>query len=116
MIVVCLSGCGIRPGILALPEYPNAENTQNGTFIDNEEGYPERVTTFQTKDSPQKVLSFYKGRLVSAGWDVTFDTDIPYVFFDSSACPYYALYLTATSGANEMTDVELRLVEQFCPG
>ena len=116
IIVACLSGCGIRPSTLALPEYSNAENTRTSSFKDNEDGYPEQVITFQTRDSPQKVLGFYKGRLVNAGWEVSFDTDIPYAFVDPRDCPYYVLYLTATPGANEMTDVELRLIERFCPG
>jgi hypothetical protein len=56
--------------------------------------------------------------LVKEGWEIVFEKpDVLVRLYDSTDCPYYDLILeTALTHPPGMTNVELRVIEEGCPG
>ena len=73
VIVSRLLAIGPLPNLDTLPAYPNAANlkqTANATALTKAESAttPRSVTTFDTADSTESILRFYKDRLEREGW------------------------------------------------
>jgi hypothetical protein len=114
---VSLHGCvlnsnfptGTRNAPPALPKYPNAlqEDSTIGVGVT---GFKVYITTFNTSDTGESVVAFYRDRLLKSGWE-TFGKES---FLNKEMCPFYVLYISSAPLQSGATKVELKLVEEPC--
>ena len=72
VVALCLGGCWPLPKA-RYPQPPLYPGAQNARTVEDQEFHQERITTFQTTDSPQAILAFYQNALLNQGWEVDED-------------------------------------------
>jgi len=93
---------------LALPQYPNtqqevsSERMAGATHVQD--------ITFQTTDTAEGVIAFYKDRLNSAGWKLSGQEDnAVLVFSERKALPIYGILIKLQPGETNLTSVSISL-------
>ena len=117
--IVVLSGCSWdpRPQVERppVPVYPNQTNYAVDPMKMTEMGFPYESTTFETRDSPEQVIIWFKNQLVGTSWLLLEpnSTSSFLWYHDSHGCPAYELTIraTATSGS---THVEVGVKTKEC--
>jgi hypothetical protein len=102
-----------RSAPLSIPAYPNAQ--QEHPIIQPEDGGNVQHIGFQTNDSPQTIIAFYKERLAKEGWLLAERTDDSFFRFgQTEAVPLYSLDVEVTPTARNGTAVRVRLWSGPC--
>ena len=128
LLVLGAAGCGgpepewvfpsaTRTGAPTLPAYPRSLG-QPTVVVQETDGqpaqWPRQQITFQTRDTPQEVRTFYKEQLTQQGWHVVQELDQVLQLSAIEACPYYDLDIRATQTTTMLTSVELDLSPVEC--
>jgi len=104
-----------QPDVQQLPTYPRAQQLEitSPQLV----GFVYRsMTSFETVDSPDRVLAFYQNELIDAGWQPRFnknDTRIRLGFI-TRGCPYYYLGVRTSQPRSHQTHVEVQLIKAVC--
>jgi hypothetical protein len=107
------SSFALRPPISlqAIPSYPQAQSLTHRTEHDLDE-----MTTiaFETQDTPQTVLAFYKITLQGYRWTSEKEQADALVYVDTSGCPWYSLSIVTSKQSSLRTNVRVRLLTGRC--
>jgi hypothetical protein len=98
-----------------IPDYPNSQNVQ--TRVGEQTNWLDaRHTTFQTNDSPDKVLAFYRAHLPELGWtDKGAGYNPSTIRFEyRPGCQLYTLDIEAVGMPGGRTVVHLYLFPYTC--
>jgi hypothetical protein len=104
-----------QPNVEQLPIYPHAQHVQitSPQLV----GFVYRsISSFDTVDSPDRVLAFYQDELIDTGWQPRFnknDTRIRLGFI-LRGCPYYYLGVRTSQPRLQKTHVEVQLIKAVC--
>lgn len=92
------------------PLYPSAQRV-DVQYINAGEVKPEQLVSFETNDSTQTVLGFYKDVLAKDGWTLSPELSSPdRLYFSWADGTAYELVATVTSARVGLTKVELKLL------
>jgi hypothetical protein len=115
LLVVACTSTGtppkpVPPTALEPPVYPNAINVQ-AREVDSGEAVPAQDITFETSDSPQQVMSFYKDILGRDGWEFNSELSTSdFLYFRWVDYSAYSLVVTIKPGEAGALRVELYLL------
>ncbi len=120
LLVSCLIGCTVSktsandpgPNLQSLPLFPQAQQVKIQSILRMDQ---EQVTSFQTQDTPEAVLEFYRTHLTQDGWDpISWLTPTPrglaFNWAGNAKHPDYAINITITSAYPQETKVEVNLI------
>lgn len=121
VLLPLLTACGIQIPIKEpppastgnVPLYPHASN-MNLINKTKQSSFPWKLVTFQTKDTPSDVWSFYTDVLLKDGWDtrtgsVPLDDQLTFYWGRNSDVPFTWMFITARRNTSGLTDVTIEL-------
>jgi hypothetical protein len=120
VILFALLGCASQASQTPPPStqkplmYPNAQQIRVSSIKDGMP-VPASIVDFQTSDSTEQVLQFYKDELLREQWDVGYrDTPNELDAYWRDGCPKYHFRVVVQRKGNEPADVMLKLITELC--
>jgi hypothetical protein len=113
LISMTLMGCWPLPKA-RYPQPPMYPSAQQVRTVEDQQYHQERITTFQTTDSPSVVLAFYENALLNQGWEI--DTRCPdnscigFKYLNGVNNPAFGFAVFITSVQDGRTNVKLKHV------
>jgi hypothetical protein len=111
LISMTLMGCWPLPKA-RYPQPPIYPGAQQVRMVEDQEFHQERITTFQTTDPPQAVLTFYKNALLNQGWEMDEDCAncVVFKYWNGHDNPPFTFTVFILSVQDGYTQVKLRHV------